>query len=92
MFLEPVLSVILRCDAEGDGLILWPAGRKPQSGEVFAVPERPGCAVCLQGASRFEFVHSVPPVSDCRISMSWRWFKPEYMRLLMDQAGLLQPG
>lgn len=86
MFGETVLSVVLRCDAEGDGLHLWPARRRPEPGEAFAVAERPGVATCLEGPARYDFVHAVPPVAGTRISMSWRWFHPEYMQWLVDRA------
>lgn len=85
MFAEPVLSLVLRGDG-GGGLHLWPAGRRPEAGEAFAVHERPGTAVCLEGAARYEFVHSVPPVEGPRLSMTWRWFRPEYLQMLIKRA------
>lgn len=87
MFGEPVMSVVLRLDSPGDGLNLWPLGRRPSEGEAFAVAERPGVAVCLQGSARYEHVHAVPPVTGTRISMTWRWFKPEYYQELLGQGG-----
>lgn len=84
MFEEPVLSCVLRCDAEGDGLVLRRKETWRGGGEAIAVAEKPGVAVCLEGPARYEFGHEVPPVTAPRLSITWRWFRPEYLRKLTE--------
>lgn len=97
MFQEPVLSVVLRKGGPDDGLVLrrrcWHDGRGARApglaadeGETYWVPERPGLAVCLEGDARYEFDHAVPPVAQHRISLTWRWFHPEYLAGLLGAA------
>lgn len=81
LFEEPVLSVILRCDGAGDGLVLRPLGRAPAA-DAFQVHEQPGVAVCLEGDARYTYGHEVPPVTAPRISFTWRWFQPESLSKL----------
>mmetsp|Transcript_13777 Transcript_13777/g.26258 ORF Transcript_13777/g.26258 Transcript_13777/m.26258 type:complete len:432 (+) Transcript_13777:47-1342(+) len=86
MFTDTVLGVVLCCDGEKDGLLLWPSGARLQDTEVFAVSECAGTAYCLQGPARYDFVHAVPPVTRKRVSVTWRWIKPEYYQSLLDSA------
>merc|ERR1712070_519312 len=84
MFGDVVLSCVLRCDGEGDGLIIRRPGTRPGAeGNAFAVEERPGLAACLEGPARHEFGHEVPPVTGPRLSLTWRWFRPEYLSQLV---------
>jgi len=82
MFEGSVLSVILRCDGHKDGLVLRPQGVPPSCETCFAVDEEPGVALCLEGSSRYDFGHEVPPVTAPRLSLTWRWFRAAYMQRL----------
>ncbi|CAJ1384656.1 unnamed protein product [Effrenium voratum] len=95
MFQEPVLAMVLQA-APGDGLRLCQAehiiaeagGGAPALRAVlraepgFRVQEEDGLLICLEKAARYDLAHEVPAVSSQRISLTWRWFRPEFLEQL----------
>ena len=41
-----------------------------------------GLLICLEKAARYDLAHEVPAVSSQRISLTWRWFRPEFLEQL----------
>eukprot|EP00438_Fugacium_kawagutii_P027088 Skav203908 [mRNA] locus=scaffold228:29968:33998:+ [translate_table: standard] len=48
-----------------------------------------GLVVSLEGPSRYEFAHEVPPVTGERISLTWRWFDEDFLQRLHDREAKL---
>ncbi|CAE7215869.1 Trpm2 [Symbiodinium pilosum] len=76
MFEEPVLAVVLHAGGPLDGLVLQHM-EKPEL--KVPVSESLGLAMCFQGPARYQWGHQVPPVSERRVSITWRWFKQSYL-------------
>uniref|UniRef100_A0A7S2B5B5 Fe2OG dioxygenase domain-containing protein n=1 Tax=Florenciella parvula TaxID=236787 RepID=A0A7S2B5B5_9STRA len=50
------------------------------------VNESPGLVSVQTGPARHTFKHGVPTVSTERISITWRWFRPEFLTSLDDYS------
>ena len=46
--------------------------------------------VALEGPSRYDFAHEVPPVSASRVSLTWRWFDEEFLQQLQQREANLR--
>ncbi|CAE6972689.1 unnamed protein product [Symbiodinium natans] len=62
---EPVLAVVLCAGGAGEATV--------------PVVETTGLAMCFQGEARYDWGHKVPPVSERRLSITWRWFCRSYL-------------
>ena len=49
-----------------------------------------GMVVALEGPSRYDFAHEVPPVSASRVSLTWRWFDEEFLQQLQQREANLR--
>lgn len=56
---------------------------------VTASQECDGLVVSLEGPSRYEFAHEVPPVTGERISLTWRWFDEDFLQRLHEREAEL---
>lgn len=52
--------------------------------------ESDGMVVALEGPSRYDFAHEVPPVSASRVSLTWRWFDEEFLQQLQQREANLR--
>ena len=46
--------------------------------------------VALEGPSRYDFAHEVPPVSGSRASLTWRWFDEGFLQQLQRREANLR--
>lgn len=90
MFQEPILSLVLQVGgtdglrlSEIDSTVVAQAeGVALRMQRRFHVQEAPGLAVCLQGHARYELMHEVQPVETPRVSLTWRWFRQDFLDAL----------
>ena len=57
----------------------------------FQLREEDGLCFCLQGAAR-ELAHEVPTVSSERLSLTFRWFRDDFLQELEDLEASLEQG
>eukprot|EP00933_Yihiella_yeosuensis_P042291 TRINITY_DN36848_c0_g1_i2.p1 TRINITY_DN36848_c0_g1~~TRINITY_DN36848_c0_g1_i2.p1 ORF type:complete len:115 (-),score=14.67 TRINITY_DN36848_c0_g1_i2:816-1160(-) len=93
MFEEPVLAFILHggapdglrlCEMDSTIIVAEAEGVSLRAEPGFQVIENPGLAVCLEGAARYHLAHEVAPVKSERISVTWRWFRQEFLSKLEE--------
>jgi len=90
MFDEPVLSLVLQ-GGSPDGLRLCRenpvvvaeaqgvGGVALHLDRGWRVEESPGTVVCLEGHARYHLMHEVPAVTAQRTSLTWRWFRQDFL-------------
>ena len=55
----------------------------------FRLEEEDGLCFCLQGPAR-EMAHEVPPVSSERMSLTFRWFREDFLEELRHMEAHLE--
>jgi len=79
-FEHPVWNLVLVSTNSEGGLHY----ENPLDGTKIPVQESRGLVTVQTGKARAEFRHGVPTVRSERISITWRWFKPEFLRTLRN--------
>ena len=77
-FEHPVWNLVLLSTNPEGGLHY----ENPVDNTKVPVHESRGLVTVQTGKARAELRHGVPTVKSERISITWRWFKPEYLRTL----------
>ncbi|CAE7837967.1 Ogt [Symbiodinium sp. CCMP2592] len=106
MFEDTIVGVVLKSGAPCDGLRLCqetPCESKTLLAEAvglglkagffaelgFRLEEEDGLCFCLQGPAR-EMAHEVPPVSSERVSLTFRWFREDFLEELKHAEAHLE--
>jgi len=66
----------------GATMLSMPAWGGSCAGHSFVVSENMGVVVCLERDARYVFGHEIPPVSEPRVSMTWRWLRSDFLHEL----------
>lgn len=48
--------------------------------------------IALEGPARYDFAHEVPPVARERLSLTWRWYREDYLEELRRIEADLEKG
>mmetsp|Transcript_92371 Transcript_92371/g.285311 ORF Transcript_92371/g.285311 Transcript_92371/m.285311 type:complete len:274 (+) Transcript_92371:65-886(+) len=87
LFVEDVYGCVLRNTSDR----VLEFRRSGRGGEVlreYSLEEQPGVCLLQRGEARYKWFHGLRPLSDGeRISVTWRWFSPGFMR---DARGPLE--
>eukprot|EP00435_Cladocopium_sp_Y103_P063653 s163_g25.t1 len=80
----------VRIIAEASGALEGDPAAKFRVEPGYQIQECDGMVVSLEGPSRYDFAHEVPPVSATRVSLTWRWFDEDFLQQLRQREAKLR--